>query len=60
MMNILATAALVGAALAAQNTSLPKVDLGYEIYQAASFNVNIPSFSSCKISNPFAEYRQLF
>jgi hypothetical protein len=33
-----AAAALIGAAYA-QNSSLPTVDLGYEIYQASGFNV---------------------
>ena len=35
---------LVGAAFA-QNTSLPTVDLGYEIYRASGFNVSISDVS---------------
>jgi hypothetical protein len=38
MVKLLATVALLGAACA-QNISLPEVDLGYQIYRAASFNV---------------------
>jgi acetylcholinesterase len=38
MLKLLATASLLGAACA-QNTSLPEVDLGYQVYRAASFNV---------------------
>lgn len=38
MMNLLVGAALLGAAYA-QNNALPQIDLGYEIYQAAGFNV---------------------
>lgn len=37
-MKLVATAALLGVSFA-QNSSLPEVDLGYEIYRAASFNV---------------------
>jgi hypothetical protein len=40
MVKLLSTAALFGAALAQYNTSsLPTVDLGYEIHQASNFNV---------------------
>lgn len=35
------TAALLGAAFAQNPSALPTVDLGYEIYQAASFNVGL-------------------
>lgn len=42
MLQLAAAAALIGAAYA-QNSSLPTVDLGYEIYQASGFNVRIPS-----------------
>jgi hypothetical protein len=38
MRRVLGTAALV-AAVCAQNSSLPTVDLGYEIYRASSYNV---------------------
>jgi hypothetical protein len=38
MLKLLATTALLGAACA-QNKSLPEVDLGYEVYRAAGFNV---------------------
>lgn len=37
-MKVLGVAALVGVACA-QSTSLPTVDLGYEIYRATGFNV---------------------
>jgi len=37
-----AVAALLGAVYA-QNTSLPTVDLGYEIYRASGFNVGAPN-----------------
>lgn len=43
MLSLLAGAALLGVAYA-QNDTLPQIDLGYEIYQAAGFNVC--SFSS--------------
>jgi acetylcholinesterase len=40
MLKLLGTAAaLLGAVHAQNSTSLPEVDLGYEIYKAASFNV---------------------
>lgn len=40
MLKLIGAMALLGAAAHAQNTtSLPQVDLGYEIYRAASFNV---------------------
>lgn len=40
MVKLLSTAALFGVALAQYNTtSLPTVDLGYEIHQASNFNV---------------------
>ncbi len=40
MLRTLGFAALLGAVLA-QNTSLPTVDLGYEMYRAADFNVSL-------------------
>jgi hypothetical protein len=40
MVKLFGAVALLGAVTHAQNTtSLPEVDLGYEIYRAASFNV---------------------
>jgi hypothetical protein len=45
MMNFLVGAALLGAAYA-QNDALPQIDLGYEIYQAAGFNVCFHIFFS--------------
>jgi hypothetical protein len=39
MSKLLIATALIGAAYA-QNTSLPEVNLGYEIHQASSFNVS--------------------
>jgi acetylcholinesterase len=40
MVKLFGAVALLGAVAHAQNTtSLPEVDLGYEIYRAASFNV---------------------
>ncbi len=47
MLRTLGFAALLGAALA-QNTSLPTVDLGYEIYRAADFNVSLFQYSFWK------------
>jgi hypothetical protein len=38
MMKLFGVAALLGA-VHAQSAPLPEIDLGYEIYQAASFNV---------------------
>lgn len=38
MLKLLGAAALLGAVYA-QNSSLPEVDLGYEVYRAAGFNV---------------------
>ncbi|KAH9880074.1 hypothetical protein J1614_002100 [Plenodomus biglobosus] len=48
-----AAAALVGASFA-QNSSLPVVDLGYEIYRAASFNStgNFYNFSNIRYAAP--------
>jgi hypothetical protein len=40
MLKLLAATTLLGAVYT-QNSSLPEVDLGYEIHQAASFNVSI-------------------
>jgi acetylcholinesterase len=40
MLQLAAAAALIGAAYA-QHSSLPTVDLGYEIYQASGFNVRV-------------------
>lgn len=51
MFRALSVAALFGAVYgqnATQNTSLPTIDLGYEIYRAASFNVRISDFSRSK------------
>ena len=41
MLKLFSTAALLGAAFAqsSNSSSLPTVDLGYEIYRAATFNV---------------------
>lgn len=39
MLHLAATAALMGVAYAQNSLSLPTVDLGYEIYRAAGFNV---------------------
>ena len=39
MLHLAAAAALMGAAYAQNSSSLPTVDLGYEIYRAAGFNV---------------------
>lgn len=41
MFKLFSAAALLGAAFAqnSNSTSLPTVDLGYEIYRAATFNV---------------------
>jgi hypothetical protein len=38
MLKLFGVAALLGA-VHAQSTPLPEIDLGYEIYQAAGFNV---------------------
>ena len=38
MLSLLTAAALFGAVFA-QNSTLPEVDLGYEVYRAAGFNV---------------------
>ena len=38
MLKLLGAATLLGAVFA-QNSSLPEVDLGYEVYRAAGFNV---------------------
>jgi hypothetical protein len=38
MLRLIGAAALLGTAFA-QNGTLPQIDLGYEVYQAASFNV---------------------
>ena len=40
MLRLLSVAALFGAVYA-QNSSLPEVDLGYEVYRAAGFNVSM-------------------
>ena len=39
MLKLFSAAALLGAAFAQNSSSLPTVDLGYEIYRAANFNV---------------------
>jgi hypothetical protein len=41
MVKLLGAAAALLGTVAAQNTSLPVVDLGYEIYRASSFNVSV-------------------
>ncbi|KAH7393917.1 Alpha/Beta hydrolase protein [Phaeosphaeria sp. MPI-PUGE-AT-0046c] len=53
MMKLLAGAALLGAAYA-QNDTLPQIDLGYEIYQAAGFNStgNFYNFSNIRYAAP--------
>lgn len=53
MLRVLGTAALAGAVYA-QNSSLPTVDLGYEIYRAASFNSTggFYSFSNIRYAAP--------
>lgn len=58
MLQLAAAAALIGAAYA-QNSSLPTVDLGYEIYQASGFNVRQSSlgFDVGLLTDP--GYRQL-
>jgi acetylcholinesterase len=38
MLRLIGAAALLGTAVA-QNVTLPEIDLGYEVYQAAGFNV---------------------
>lgn len=38
MIKLIIAAALIGA-VCAQNTSLPTVDLGYQVYKASAFNV---------------------
>ena len=47
-MKLLGAVALVGL-VSAQNAPLPTVDLGYEVYRAASFNVctSLEMESSC-------------
>lgn len=43
MLRLAATAALLGAAVYAQDSaSLPTVDLGYQVYRASGFNVRVP------------------
>lgn len=39
MLKLLSAATLLGAVFAQNSSSLPTVDLGYEIYRAATFNV---------------------
>ncbi|KAI8939663.1 hypothetical protein NX059_003420 [Plenodomus lindquistii] len=53
MMKLFAAAALLGASWA-QNSSLPEVDLGYEIYRAAGFNStgNFYNFSNIRYAAP--------
>ncbi|CAN9389432.1 unnamed protein product [Alternaria alternata] len=53
MLQLAAAAALIGAAYA-QNSSLPTVDLGYEIYQASGFNDtgNFYNFSNIRYAAP--------
>lgn len=51
MLSLLGLVALVGAAYA-QNTSLPIVDLGYEIHRASNFNVGSPLYSGFHLQLP--------
>jgi acetylcholinesterase len=44
MLHLAAAAALLGVAYA-QNSTLPTVDLGYEIYRASTFNVRLSPWS---------------
>jgi acetylcholinesterase len=48
MLTLLGVAALLGSVYA-QNASLPQIDLGYEIYRAAGFNVRVidPRDATC-------------
>ncbi len=41
MLKLVSVAVLLGAAVAQNASALPTVDLGYEIYQAAGFNVRL-------------------
>lgn len=41
MLKLFTAAALLGAAYAQNSSALPTVDLGYEIYRAATFNVGV-------------------
>ncbi|KAF2033354.1 alpha/beta-hydrolase [Setomelanomma holmii] len=52
MLKLFGAAALVGAVYA-QNASLPQVDLGYEIYQAAGFNACYLVLSCFLITNTY-------
>ncbi|KAN0102190.1 acetylcholinesterase precursor [Hyaloscypha variabilis] len=53
MLRLLSVAALFGAVYA-QNSSLPEVDLGYEVYRAAGFNStgNFYNFSNIRYAAP--------
>lgn len=57
-MKAFVTAALLGAVVA-QNTTLPQVDLGYEIYRAASFNVSVLCAQICYLLLIWLEHGQL-
>ena len=57
MLKLFSAAALLGAAFAQNSSSLPTVDLGYEIYRAASFNVGW-SLSLAKHKLTIPEHRQ--
>jgi hypothetical protein len=51
MLKLFGVAALLGA-VHAQSTPLPEIDLGYEIYQAAGFNVRYQTcYPSCTASD---------
>jgi hypothetical protein len=54
MLRLIGAAALLGTAFT-QDTTLPQIDLGYEVYQAASFNVR------CRmVYSNFFQVRSLF